>query len=120
MARQLLLAGLWSGSAPVCAIDAPMDLTAMKERLTRFRACELAERDLWLAWPIDDRPEPGRDGVADAPGLRVWACDFVEADPYAAAAGRPFDAELMLGDDVSLERTAVLLMGLLIDRRRDA
>lgn len=120
MAQQLLLAGLWSGSAPVCAIEAPMDLPAMRQRLVRFRACELAERDRWLNWPVDDRPEPGLDGVADAPGLRVGACDVVEADPYAAAAGRPFDAELTLGDDVSLARAAVVLLGLLRDRRSDA
>lgn len=97
-----------------------MDLPAMRERLARFRECELAERDRWLAWPVDDRPEPGRDGVAVTPGLRVWACDEVEVDPYAAAARRPFDAELTLGDDVSLGLAAVVLLGMLRDRRPDA
>ena len=61
----------------------------------------------------------GRDGVAEVPGLRAWACDVARVDPDAVAAERPFDAELTFGVDASLGRAAVLL-GLLSGQNLDA
>jgi hypothetical protein len=87
MARRLILTGWWSGSDPAEVVEIGHDLATMTACLSRFRACDIAERERWRSWPEDDRPEPGQAGLPVVPGLMAWACDGADADPAGIAFG---------------------------------